>query len=129
MAESDDAGSDAVNLEQEILDVLKRSRARIETPGQWMRGYFRDYSTRGPDTCRVCASGAVRWATTGDPAGANTRLTLKVLRRLEAGIQGDYPQVLVDFNDSHKHADVLELFDAKINEQELLVAQLKVGAE
>jgi len=79
-------------------EILEAAKARIDKPQKWTRGVG-----ASEDKKRVCAYIAVEdvWA------DKSTRLAAIRLLRGSAGR-------LIAFNDEHKHAEVMALFDRAI---------------
>lgn len=96
------------------LEILRAAREKIADPDRWVKGELAidgeglrietaSGAHRGVRWCAVgacCAVAGMDWTTAGDA--------------LEA-VAGES---VVDFNDTHTHAEVLALFDRTIAEQE-----------
>jgi hypothetical protein len=98
------------------LDVLKAARERISDPARWTQGdYARLLNDEGcggthPEAVKWCAYGALSVA--GRPHIGPINAASDAIESLLA--DDGYCPDLVDFNDTHTHAEVLALFDAAI---------------
>ena len=94
-----------------VLEVLKAARELIADESRWtQKTYARDADGNAVDWALTCAHsfcmlGAIRHVT-GRPIGHGP-----VFAAIERACGVEY---VVDFNDSHTHAEVLALFDAAI---------------
>lgn len=94
-------------------ELLRKGAEEIKRRG-WMRDWFGDDANK-PDTCRVCAIGALRAAVTGDPFDPPTGDPLfREARQFLIQAVGE-PSV-VNWNDDpgRTEADVLGLFSKAI---------------
>lgn len=95
------------------LEVLKAARERIAVPERWTQG--RAAVDAAGESCYAaspmarawCLLGAIYWVAPDD-----SECRVECVRHLSAGNIED--GALVAFNDSHKHSEVLALFDKAI---------------
>lgn len=111
------------------VEVLKAVREKIADPQNWIQGeYAEDKDTNpvtpyDPSACRFCLAGAFKSLSGSYKAVSKTSdlmiqqnynmvqetydtLCMAIRRAVGAGV--------IDFNDSHTHAEVLALLDAQI---------------
>ncbi len=82
-------------------EVLIQARARIDTPDKWCQGKFWDGN-------RCCMIGAIHSVgQTLGIAGTPAAIAFNTLRQFTCGDTAK-------FNDTHTHAEVLEVFDKAI---------------
>lgn len=105
-------------MNTEVVDVLRRARARIEDPAKWYQGAHRDDSEFSGDDCAVCLDGAVQWAICGYPNAPikshdEGRTYWRTIRRLQRTLEVEN---VSDWNDAPErtHAEVLAAFDRAI---------------
>jgi len=87
--------------EQSVRDVLVEAKARIGIPQKWCRGHWA--SKDGRRLCALAAMDAVGGGVVGGGGPA-----LQLLYRTNGN------KSVMDFNDSHTHAEVMALFDRAI---------------
>lgn len=94
-----------------VIDLLRRTRKRIESPDRWCQGFFGMSKTgkrvipESADAVRWCLMGALM-AETGDD--------MATYRRAENALFSIASMAIVLFNDRHTHAEVLALIDRTI---------------
>jgi hypothetical protein len=100
------------------LEVLKAARALISDPARWCQDDYaiddRQVSTlpSDSDAGAWCAVGAIRAA-----AQENNQIVLpaqRVLAKPVTTIELVSEEAIIEYNDSHTHAEVLALFDTAI---------------
>jgi hypothetical protein len=93
------------------VEILKAARGRIDTPDKWTTGAYArtaDNKTQNCDSgyaCKWCAYGAILLVTE-EPTGEY----FEAVRMLEDECDGS----VVNYNDTHTHAEVLAAFDRAI---------------
>lgn len=104
----------------EVTEFLKNAKALINTPEKWtQKAYARDAGGNDIDDASTgavcfCSLGAL-WRTKRDLSlsvamvGRGTDALRDALEELEGGCL-----YVAMFNDSHKHADVMKMFDLAI---------------
>ena len=96
-----------------VIDLLRRTRKRIESPDHWRQGFFAANKkgepclAKSPDACSWCIVGAL---IVECPDDILLRLTALGAMDRKAGVIGG----AVGFNDAHTHAEVLALIDRTI---------------
>lgn len=87
-------------------DVLREAKALIDTPRKWCK---QDYVRHG----RLCAYGACQVAACGQPK-AWTAEASDAVHMLDVEATKWTMQTGFEFNDSHTHKEVMQLFDRAI---------------
>jgi hypothetical protein len=98
------------------LDVLRAAREYISDPSRWSQGWYDDGGA-------VCAIGAVNVAMGRQPDCGEISEAEEALR---SAVSGDS---VVDFNDSHSHAEVLAVFHRAIAVEEAKAAEFTAASE
>jgi hypothetical protein len=98
------------------LDVLRAAREYISAPSRWAQGWYDEGGA-------VCAIGAVNVAMGRQPDCNEISEAEEALR---SAVSGDS---VVDFNDSHTHAEVLTLFDRAIAIEEAKAAEITAASQ
>lgn len=99
------------------VEVLRAARALIDTPEKWTQGcYAKDAKGNGlppedEDAVCFCASGALRHV------DVDVDVCWPAFDALGLAVGGN----IIEFNDSHSHADVLAAFDRAIAAEETRV--------
>jgi hypothetical protein len=103
-----------------VRTILEAARAKIAEPEHWCQHAFA--TTKDDMPCGTLEPDAVKWCATGTfmsldiaDTAERTYLLDKVLDTLRSSIPGrNYYNKIEQFNDSHTHAEVLDLFDKAI---------------
>ena len=103
-------------------EILKAARGLIDTPEKWTQGaWSRSRGEHYTPYC-YCSAGALARVATGVPNPTSSQFfaleSSIALLALEAWMGGD----IVEFNDTHGHADVMAAFDRAIAAEEAKAA-------
>ncbi len=97
------------------LEILKAGRALIENPAHWTQRAFAidcggvDVGASSPNACSWCSIGALLKAGNHDPLTPGRRHLEQAIEQI-LGFAMD----LDDFNDTHTHSEVLQVWDKAI---------------
>ena len=99
------------------IDLLRRTRKRIESPDRWCQGFFGMSKTgkrvipESADAVRWCLMGALM-AETGDD--------MATYMQAANALNYTASEAIIHFNDTHEHAEVLAMIDRTIEGLEKL---------
>lgn len=101
----------------DIIDVLRAARARLDLA--WTQNRIAD-DFDNPDTCGVCAIGAIRWATHGSFRYYPDPLAFKARKALKGALPASFSGDIADYNDhpNRRKTTMLRLFDRAITNLE-----------
>lgn len=101
-----------------IVETLTQARALIASPAKWTRG-VNARNNKGdrinwdnPRAARFCALGALKRASQQVDAQRSLYSARQSMQKIIEEIS-DYSGI-IEYNDSHKHADVVRVFDDAI---------------
>lgn len=102
-----------------VIDLLQRTRKRIESPDHWCQGFFG--ANKKGEPCLAKSPDAQAWCIVGAlivecPDDILLRLAALGAMDREAGATGG----ALGFNDRHTHAEVLAMIDRTIEGLEKL---------
>lgn len=114
------------------LHFLRRARERISDPSNWAKeayaldSYGVSVPVQSPSACAWCAVGAV----VAEPLPLPS-CDIFMLVNIAQGWGGEVVahQPLIEFNDSHTHAEVLAVFDSTIQQVEAVFAELGIETQ
>jgi len=98
--------------------VLREARELISDPERWAQGAWaknapgHSVQTRAPEAVSWCAAGAIYRCAGNSDLSIDTRELLYDV--IGSNISPDSGHVIAEFNDTHTHAEVLEMFDRAI---------------